>query len=435
MSKVLIYTSPARGHLYPMMDVALELRDAGHAVTVQTLAEEAPRVQAAGIEHRPISAAIEALTLRDHEAGSPPAQLRASYATWVERGEHEVADLRAATDELAPDLLIVDANTFGAAAFAEAQGRPWAMFLPYVLPVASPDVPAFGPGFAPPKHALHRLRDGIVRSMMTGAIRAPFRDHNALRAKLGVPALNGPFDLFERADLLLYRTSEPFDYPRRDWPANVRAIGPGLWTPAGTAPAWLADLPRPRTLVSVSTEYQDDGAIVGTALQALADEPGSVIVTTSAVDPSAFAVPHDRVRIERFVPHAAVVPEVDVVVTHGGMGTTQRALAAGVPVCVVPWGRDQSETARRVVVAEAGTMVPKGKLTPSALRSAVHEARARKPGAERVADGFARAGGAKRAVALIEGLIAARLDAAEDRTTTAEATTTRRAVGPMPTRT
>lgn len=38
MSTILVYTSPARGHLYPIMHVAIALREAGHDVVVQTLA-------------------------------------------------------------------------------------------------------------------------------------------------------------------------------------------------------------------------------------------------------------------------------------------------------------------------------------------------------------------------------------------------------------
>jgi UDP:flavonoid glycosyltransferase YjiC (YdhE family) len=34
VSTILITTSPARGHLYPMMDVALELQRSGHDVVV-----------------------------------------------------------------------------------------------------------------------------------------------------------------------------------------------------------------------------------------------------------------------------------------------------------------------------------------------------------------------------------------------------------------
>jgi MGT family glycosyltransferase len=407
MSTILIYTSPARGHLYPMMDVALALRSAGHRVVLQTLADERDRVVAAGLEHRPIAAAIETLHLEDYRGSTPVAQIRATFDCWLARAPHEIGDLRAAAAEVGPDLLVVDANTWGAAAFAEAQGRRWAMFLPYALPVASPDTPAFGPGFAPPRHALDRLRDRIVWAIVGAATRRPVARLSALRAEVGAAPVGGYGELFGRPDVLLYRTAEPFEYARTRWPANVRAIGPGLWAPPGEAPAWLGDLPRPRTLVSVSTEFQDDGAIVAAALAGLAEEPGSVVVTTSALDPAAFAAPHGRMRVTRFLPHAEVIPHMDVVVTHGGMGTTQRALAAGVPVCVVPWGRDQSESARRAEVSGAGTMLPRARLTPERLRAAVREARARKAGAERVAEAFRAAGGAARAVELLEGLLEA----------------------------
>ena len=407
MSTVLIYTSPARGHLYPMMDVALALRAAGHRVVVQTLADERARVEREGLEHRAIAAAIENLPLRDFAHANPMRQVRAAFDMWLARAPVEVEDIRAAYDELSPDLLVVDVNTWGAAAAAEASGSRWASFLPYALPVASRDTPAFGPGFAPPRHALDRLRDRTVWTMMHGAIRRPLAALDALRSELGLPPVRTYEGLVLRSDALLYRTAEPFEYPRASWPASVHAIGPGSWAPPGDVPEWLALLPRPRVLVSVSTEFQDDGAIIDTALEAFAGEAGSVIVTTSALDPARFRAPHERVRIVRTLPHAQVIPEMDVVVTHGGMGTTQRALAAGVPVCVVPWGRDQSESARRAEVAGAGTMVPRSKLSPARLRAAVLEARGRKAGAERVARGFREAGGAERAARVLEGLLAA----------------------------
>ena len=227
----------------------------------------------------------------------------------------------------------------------------------------------------------------------------------ALRATLGAAPAQGFADLFARAPLLLYRTAEPFEYPRSDWPANVRAIGPGLRAPPGELPSWFADLPRPRMLVTVSTELQEDGAIIEAALAALADQPGSVVATTAALDPARFTAPNERVRITRFLPHAAVVPEVDLVVTHGGMGITQRARAAGVPVCVVPRGRDQLESGRRVEVAGAGVLLPRGRLNAARLRAAAEKVLARRDGAARIAGAFAAAGCAARAVTLLEGLL------------------------------
>jgi UDP:flavonoid glycosyltransferase YjiC (YdhE family) len=409
MSRVLIYTSPARGHLYPIMDVALGLRGAGHEVCIQTLADEHERVRGEGIEHRSIAGAIEALPLEDYRGSNPLAAIRSTFGSWLARAPHEAEDLRVSVAEFDPALVLVDANSWGAAAFAEArkraEGRPWALFMPFCLPVPSPDTPAFGPGFAPPRNGLERTRDRLVTSATNLATRDRIAALNGLRAQLGASRLHSYADVFTGADALLYRTAEPFEYPRRCWPPGTHAIGPGLWAPPGEAPAWLDGLPRPRVLVNVSTELQEDGAIIEAALAALADEPGSVIVTTAALDPSRFVPSHDRVRIARFLPHAAVIPKVDLVITHGGMGSTQRALSAGVPVVVVPWGRDQAETARRVELCGAGVQVPRARLSVAQLRAAIAQAWNCKAGAEAVARGFAAAGGARRGVEVLESLM------------------------------
>ncbi len=87
------------------------------------------------------------------------------------------------------------------------------------------------------------------------------------------------------------------------------------------------------------------------------------------------------------------------------MGITQEALAAGVPVCVVPFGRDQLEVARDVEQSGAGTRLVPRRLTPARLGRAVREAMALEAGARRVAAGFRRAGGASAAADAIEELL------------------------------
>jgi UDP:flavonoid glycosyltransferase YjiC (YdhE family) len=89
------------------------------------------------------------------------------------------------------------------------------------------------------------------------------------------------------------------------------------------------------------------------------------------------------------------------------MGATQKALARGVPVCAVPFGRDQLEVARRVEVSGAGTRLPAAKLSAERLRAAVLEAMNRRDGARRIADAFKGAGGPARAAELFETLLAA----------------------------
>ena len=127
------------------------------------------------------------------------------------------------------------------------------------------------------------------------------------------------------------------------------------------------------------------------------------MVTTADVDPSGLEPP-PNVRIERFVPHTPVIERAACVVCHAGMGITQKALAHGVPVVAIPFGRDQPEVSRRVEVAGAGVRLALRSLDAGRLRAAVHAAMDLRPGAEAVARAFASAGGPARAADALEEL-------------------------------
>src|SRR6185369_15628193 len=96
------------------------------AVAVRTLASEVAAIAARGFAAAALAPAIEAIEHDDHRARTPTGGLTRSMATFGRRAPLEAADLRAAIAEVAPDLLLVDSMTFGAAAVAEASGLPWA---------------------------------------------------------------------------------------------------------------------------------------------------------------------------------------------------------------------------------------------------------------------------------------------------------------------
>jgi UDP:flavonoid glycosyltransferase YjiC (YdhE family) len=398
--KVLVYTSPARGHLYPLVPTLLELRDRGHEVVVVTLADEVERVRSLGMKARAMAPAIEAREIDDWKAGSPPAALLAACRTFIDRGQHEIGDLGQAIAEERPEILYTDVNSWGAAAVAEASGLPWAVFAPYFLPIRAPGVPPWGLGLAPSRGLFGRLRDALLWPIVNRLYDRALTGLNALRVRVGVPGFRHVADMAGHPPCIVAYTACPFEYDRA-WPPGVHLVGPGVWEPP--AATVQHDDPRPLVLVTCSTEYQNDGRLIATALEALAGEPVRVVATTASIDPATFTAPPNA-RIERFVPHGPLLAEAAVVVCHGGMGITQKALAAGVPVCVVPFGRDQIEVARHVEVAGAGTRLAAGALRPERLRRAVARAMTLKPGALRVAEAFARAGGASGAADVIEGL-------------------------------
>jgi len=50
MARYLVYTSPARGHLYPVVPTLEELRRRGHEVVVRTLSSEVDLLRNLGFE-------------------------------------------------------------------------------------------------------------------------------------------------------------------------------------------------------------------------------------------------------------------------------------------------------------------------------------------------------------------------------------------------
>jgi UDP:flavonoid glycosyltransferase YjiC (YdhE family) len=405
MARVLVYTAPGPGHAYPPVATALALRDRGHEVVFRTASGSVEALKRLGLGAAAIDPRIEAERLEDWKARTSIGALMSAGRTFVGRAGYEVPDLQAAIEAECPNLIWIDVNTPGAAAAAEASGLPWAHYMPYPYPLPAPGVPSFGPGFAPSTSPLARLRDGALEAFKRPAFRPMVRSHNSRRVALGLRPLDSAYDFALVAPLLIAFSAEPFEYPRK-WPVNVRLVGPALWEPPAVEPEWLAAEKRPIVLVTASTEFQDDAKLIRSALEAFAGRPYAVVATTAAHDPGDFDVPPNAM-VERYLPHGPILRRAAAVISHGGMGTTQKALAEGVPVCAVPFMRDQFEVARRVEHCGGGTLLAARRLRPDRLRGAVEQAMECRAGAERVGEAFQRAGGAEAAATALETLLRA----------------------------
>jgi MGT family glycosyltransferase len=155
-------------------------------------------------------------------------------------------------------------------------------------------------------------------------------------------------------------------------PANVRYVGPQLDDQASGAPPgpWAGPPGQPLVLVGLSSTVMRQEGLLQRAADALGQLPVRGLVTTGpAVDPAVISAPAN-VTVTRWARHADVLPHCSAVITHGGHGTVMKALIAGVPLIVVPLGRDQPDNAGRVVHASAGIRLRKN-ATASAIQAAV----------------------------------------------------------------
>jgi MGT family glycosyltransferase len=403
MAVVLAYGSPALGHLYPMAALLRELAGRGHRIHLRTLASEVDTMRANGVHAEAVDPRIEAIAGHDQLERNAFGVLKTTIDVLCRRAVIEVDDLRRAMTSVQPDVVIVDANCWGAMSVAEASQARWLVFSPFTPYLRSRAAPPFGPGLRPLPGLAGTVRDAQVRPLVSFVFdRRIVPRVNNLRTELGVPTVKSVDGLMRRAPLLLAVGGEPFEYPHPDWGDSVHFIGACEFEPTPTAvPGWLTTIDRPVVLVSTSSIPQADDRLGRIALQALASEPVHVVATFPAGIPDGLPRLHNTT-VCRFVNHAAVLDRAICAVTHGGMGTTVKALNRGVPVCAVPFARDQAEVARRVEVSRSGTRLPARRLTAARLRVAVRETAAMAEGARRVAAGFAATGGVTRGADLIE---------------------------------
>lgn len=152
----------------------------------------------------------------------------------------------------------------------------------------------------------------------------------------------------------------------------VRTDIPG--DPGAELPGWGARL-RGRRAVYVSlgtVPLFNQPSRVRALIEELMGEELELVVTVSDLhDPAALGELPENVHVERWLPLAALLPHCDAVVCHAGSGTTLGALAAGLPLVLVPDGADQfvnAESCRRAGVARVLMPAEAG---PAAVREAV----------------------------------------------------------------
>jgi UDP:flavonoid glycosyltransferase YjiC (YdhE family) len=231
---------------------------------------------------------------------------------------------------------------------------------------------AFWGGIAAELHGIRAARVGYGLSAIEDnsiAWAAPPLDER--RRRLGLP----PDPDGERIRRSPYLTMSPAslnDPAGAPQPLTIRARDP-LWdADAAPLPDWWNGARRPLvylTLGSVAGRLPFED-LFGLVSGALGEVEANVLFTVgNDIDLALLDEVPPNVHVERWVPQADVLGNADAVVCHGGSGSTLGALAAGLPLVVMPLFADQPANAALVAAAGAGVAVQPP--DPGALRAAV----------------------------------------------------------------
>ncbi|MCW3001465.1 MAG: rebG 2 [Conexibacter sp.] len=417
MAKFLFTVWEGGGETPPILSIIRAVTEAGHEVTALADDVLGADVEAAGATWVPWATAPNKRSYspdedlaRDWEAKTPLGAFQ-RFRDGIAFGPSS----RYARDTLAqirsdrPDVIVNPTLMFGAHAAAEAAGIPQAILLtcPYVVPGAG--AAPYGSGWAPPRNAGERLRLKVMEKMALRLWATGLPALNAARGELHLEPVAHPFDQIHAAERFLVLTSPTFDFPVPHLPANVRYVGPRL-----DDPAWAGDWTPPAgdaplVLVGLSSTYMEQGDVLRRIVTALGELPVRGLVTLGpALERDALGDVPANVTVVASAPHAEVLRHASAVVTHAGHGTTIKSLAAGVPVVALPMGRDQPDSAARVVAAGAGVALkPKAKVP--AIRQAIADVLGT-PGytasAERLAAAIAAESVTDRALGELEAMAA-----------------------------
>ncbi len=386
MARFLVATIPVIGHVGPAVPIVRELVDRGHEVCWYTGQAFQATIEKIGARFAPIRSWMDYSDIKN----VPPALMEQRETEqganrikfdlknfFINPGLGQAKDLSDLLYEFPADILIADSMFLGASWIAEQKRLPWAEFGTSALALSSPDTAPFGMGLLPSNTLFRRLRNQGLNWFARQTMLRELKTYtNGLRSQIGLPPSAVHF--FERISPFLYLSpSVPeFEYPRHYLPPQIHFIGALLSPPPAefTPPVWWNELKEHKPVVHVTqgTVSTNLAELLVPTLQALADEAVLVVATTggAAIDTLNLTLPANA-RIEPFIPHAHLLPHVDIMVTNGGYNGVQMALANGIPLVVAGKTEEKPEVAARVEWAKVGINLRTRTPSPQQIRAAV----------------------------------------------------------------
>ncbi|GAB4179316.1 MAG: glycosyltransferase [Terrimicrobiaceae bacterium] len=269
-----------------------------------------------------------------------------------------------------PDIVIGSTFAVAAFCFAEAGSIPRVTMhmQPAVLRSVA-DCPVFGHGMGWLRGmpaGFRRLSFHVMDLFLNSTLRAPL---NRFREKQGLPALADVYRWLVGEQVIL-PVPAWFAPPQPEWPEELIQCGfpnnPHIGEPVDPRAIGLKASGRKVVLWTHGSANYDTARFWKIARAVTADLGiASLFVGPSPPDGP---LPADSLHLSH-APFESLMPFCDVMVHHGGIGTTAKAIASGVPQLVIPRAHDQPDNAARVSRLGVGLSLPYPLLSETRVRS------------------------------------------------------------------
>ena len=388
MSRILIGTQPLSGHVNPAIPIVRQLVQRGHEVVWYTGRAFQSKIEATGALFVPIKSAVDLSVtelnkvLPDMEKLEGIAQVKmAMKHIFIDQSLGHFKDCLEILKEYPADVLLSEPLFVASQFLHERTGLLWANFGDTMLAMSSRDTAPFGTKLPPSSSLPGRFRNHTLNFVSSHLIFREVNAHyNLARLKLGLPKGNKSFfDSIVSPYLYLQGTVPSFEYPRSDLPPQVHFVGPLLditnTINKFTPPAWWDKLNNgfPVIHVTQGTVNNNPADLIVPTLKGLASEQVLVVATTGGSEVGRIGLdplPANAL-VEPFLPHINLLPNVDIMITNGGYGAVQMALAHGIPLIVAGTTEDKPEVAARIEWSGVGINLKTKNPTPEQIREAV----------------------------------------------------------------
>ncbi|QQE11788.1 glycosyltransferase family 1 protein [Planctomycetota bacterium] len=387
MMKVMIVTVGSRGDVQPYVALGVGLREAGHEVMVCAPNCFEEMVKGYGLSYGYMNS--EMIELLQSDLGKELTEnltnivktLRAFFRLYKQMGPMQrrmIDDGGEVAKTFKPDVVVYHPKACGGPWYAEMVGGKAMMAVPMGMMVSSGEMPCIG--F--PNLRLGWLNRLTYKLVMLLSMKGCRKQIEGWRKEMGIEGESMYRDLAHRrnGDMLpvMHCYSGVIGDVPSDWPDN--SVATGFWF-LKRKTDWVADAKLVKFLEEGDTPivYVGFGSMSGKnpERRAKAVVEGLIKAGVKGVVSKGWGgmvnetLPASIYEIDD-VPHDWLFEKVDVVVHHGGAGSTAAGLRAGKPTIVCPFFGDQPYWGKCVWKLGAGVRpIPQKKLTGDKLASAI----------------------------------------------------------------